>query len=137
MPTIVSEGCPTCHMAEEERNEAGGHTMWLEYEGSEMLVGCNQTGCHGSLTTLNYNGVMTDTEVLMDSLHGLLLDLGWITASGSVNASTSNPLIIKPAYLAGAMYNYFYVEHDGSEGVHNTNYTMQLLESSIAELTAE
>jgi hypothetical protein len=135
--TILDEGCPTCHMAEEERNEAGGHTMWLEYEGSEMLVGCNQEGCHnGNVTTLDYNDVMTDTEAMMDSLHTLLLSRGWITASGSVNASSGNPLIIKPAYLSGALYNYFYVEHDASNGIHNTKYAQKLLESSIEVLTA-
>jgi len=51
--------------------------------------------------------------------------------------SSYGPLKIAPAYLSGAMYNYFFVEHDLSLGVHNTLYTHQLLESSIAELTAE
>jgi hypothetical protein len=135
--TILEEGCSTCHMAKEERNFAGGHTMWLEYDGDEMLVGCNQTGCHnGSLEELDYEGVQTDTEALLDSLHTLLLNRGWITSSGSVNASSSNPLKIAPASLAGAMYNYYYVEHDLSEGVHNTNYAQKLLQTSIDVLNA-
>ncbi len=134
---ILEDGCQLCHMAEAPRNPAGGHTMWLEFEGSEMVAGCLTAGCHSAPITLDYNDVQTDTEILLDSLHTLLLDRGWITASGSINASTGSPLKIAPAYLSGAMYNYFFVEHDLSLGVHNTNYTTQLLESSIAELTAE
>jgi hypothetical protein len=135
--TIQEEGCAICHMAEEPRNPAGGHTMWLESEEGELTVGCETEGCHTAPMTLNYDDAQTDTEALLDSLHTLLLDRGWITASGSVNASASSPLKIAPAYLSGAMYNYFFVEHDLSLGVHNTKYAQQLLEASIAELTAE
>jgi hypothetical protein len=135
---IKDEGCIICHMAEEPRNPAGGHTMLLESEEGEMLVGCNLTGCHnGDLESLDYEDGQTITEELLDSLGTLLLDRGWITASGSINASGSNPLKIAPAYLSGALYNYFFVEHDLSLGVHNTKYTHDLLQSSIEVLTAE
>jgi hypothetical protein len=133
---ILADGCATCHMAEEERNVAGGHTMWLEYEGDEMLEGCDQTGCHSDIGSLDYEGVQTDTHALLDSLGTMLFNRGWITASGSVNASSSNPLKIAPAYLAGAMYNYYYVEHDLSFGVHNTKYAQKLLQTSIDVLNA-
>ena len=107
-------------------------------EDQELLTGCNQTGCHnGNLTTLDYNGYQTETEELLDSLHTLLINRGWLTSSGLVNASNSNPLKIAPEYLAGAMFNYFFIEHDMSEGVHNTKYTLKLLESSIDVLNEE
>ena len=135
---IKDEGCIICHMAEEARNPAGGHSMWLESEEGELLTGCNLTGCHGGiLEELDYEGVQTEIHGLLDSLHTLLLDREWITESGSVNASNSKPLKIAPAYLSGAMYNYYFVEHDLSFGVHNTRYTRQLLESSIEVLTQE
>ena len=135
---IKDEGCVVCHMALEERNPAGGHTMWLESEEGELLAGCNLTGCHGgNLEELDYDGVQTEIHGLLDSLQTLLLDRDWITASGSVNASSSKPLKIAPAYLSGAMYNYYFVEHDLSFGVHNTRYARQLLESAIEVLTAE
>jgi hypothetical protein len=134
---ILDQGCAICHMAEAPRNAAGGHTMWLEWEGTEIVTGCTTTGCHSAPMTLDYDDVQTNTEVLLDSLGTLLLNRGWITASGSINASTNSPLKIAPAYLSGAMYNYFFVEHDASLGVHNTKYTQQLLESSIEVLTAE
>jgi hypothetical protein len=134
---IKEEGCSICHMALEERNPAGGHTMKLESEEGELLAGCNLTGCHGDVEELDYRGIQTEMEGLLDSLHTLILDRNWITASGSINASTSNPLKIAPAYLSGALYNYFFVEHDLSFGIHNTKYTRDLLESSIEVLTAE
>jgi cytochrome c551/c552 len=135
---IKEEGCVICHMAEDIETTLGGHSMNLANEaGEELLVGCNTTGCHDGLETLDYNGVQTEIEGLLDSLHTLLLDREWITASGSTNASTSSPLKIAPAYLSGAMYNFYFVEHDLSLGVHNTKYARQLLESSIAELTGE
>ena len=137
--TIKDEGCVICHMAEEPRNPAGGHTMLLESEEGELLVGCLTAGCHdAALTSLDYHDAQTITEELLDSLHTLLVDRDWITESGSIKAGGSyGPLKIAPAYLSGAMYNYFFVEHDLSLGVHNTLYTHQLLETSIAELTAE
>jgi len=135
--TIQEEGCSICHMALEARNPAGGHTMYLESEEGELTAGCETEGCHSAPMTLDYDDAQTDTEALLDSLHTLLLDREWITASGSINASSSSPLKIAPAYLSGALYNYFFVEHDLSLGVHNTKYAQQLLEASIAELTAE
>lgn len=131
---ILEEGCGICHMALEPRNPAGGHTMMLESEEGELVAGCETTGCHSAPMTLDYEGVQTDTEALLDSLGAMLFSRGWITSSGSVNASSSNPLIITPGWLSGAMYNYYFVEHDLSEGVHNTNYAQKLLEDSIQKL---
>jgi hypothetical protein len=134
---ILEEGCIICHMAQEERNPAGGHSMWLESEEGELVAGCLPAGCHSAPMLLNYDGVQEEIDALLDSLQTLLFNRGWITASGLVNASISSPLKIAPAYLSGAMYNYFFVEHDLSLGVHNSKYAQQLLESSIEVLNSE
>ena len=132
---IADEGCTICHMAVEERNPAGGHTMKIEdEEAGELLVGCLSAGCHSEPFELDYEGTRTEIQGLLDSLHTLLLDREWITASGSINASTGSPLKIAPAFESGALYNYFFVEHDLSLGAHNTKYARQLLESSIEVL---
>jgi hypothetical protein len=34
------------------------------------------------------------------------------------------------------MFNYYFIEHDLSLGVHNTKYAQKLLEDSINELNA-
>jgi hypothetical protein len=133
---IKSEGCVICHMAEDIETTLGGHSMNLaDGEGGELTVGCTTEGCHSDPMELDYDGVQTDTQVLLDSLKSLLLvgknGRPWITASNSCNASTSNPLKIAPNAASGAMYNYFFVLHDLSLGVHNTKYAQQLLEASI------
>jgi hypothetical protein len=131
---IKEEGCVICHMALEPRNPVGGHSMWLESEEGELTVGCETEGCHASGMELDYEGKQTEIHGLLDSLHTLLLERNWITASGSVNASTSNPLVITPGWLSGAMYNYYFVEHDLSAGGHNFKYAQKLLEDSINKL---
>jgi cytochrome c551/c552 len=149
---IKQEGCISCHMADANAGSgiAGGHTMNINYtttsgQPAYLLNGCTTSGCHtsagfsvdyiGSSAFLtNGMGTHSATEALMDSLHTLLLDRGWITASGSINASGSNPLKIAPADKAGALFNYFFVEHDLSKGSHNTRYTLELLLSSIEAL---
>jgi hypothetical protein len=139
---IQDEGCVLCHMADPNAGTGigGGHTMNIRYEGThgedqELITGCTVTGCHVTPFEVNYEDVQTETEELLDSLHTLLINRGWVNEqSGLVNASSSNPLVISPAYLAGAMFNYFFIEHDLSLGVHNTRYAQQLLESSIEEL---
>ena len=150
--TIKTEGCIGCHMADPNAGGGigGGHTMLIEYLNTSgnptyLLTGCTTSGCHTSGGfTIDYigdsspltNGLgsHTATEAYLDTLHGLLLDRGWITASGSINASSSNPLKIAPESRAGALYNFFFIEHDLSKGSHNTRYAIELLRSSIAEL---
>lgn len=135
---ILQDGCKACHMADPiaGTGQGGGHTMMIRYVGThgepqELTTGCLVAGCHSAPFVIDYHGVQTDTEVLLDSLHTLLIDRGWLTNDGLVNASGSNPLVITPGYLSGALFNYFFVEHDLSEGVHNTNYAQKLLQTSI------
>jgi hypothetical protein len=144
---IKAEGCVQCHMADANAGSgiAGGHTMNIGYNNGYLLNGCTEAGCHtapgfsvdyiGSSAFLTGGvGTHTAVETLMDSLHTLLLDRGWITASGSINASGGNPLKITPEAKAGALFNYFFIEHDLSNGSHNTRYTLELLLSSIEAL---
>ncbi len=42
-----------------------------------------RSGCHSEPFEIDYDGVQTETHELLDSLHTLLVDRGWITASGS------------------------------------------------------
>jgi hypothetical protein len=70
----------------------------------------------------------------LDTLHTLLVNKNYINATtGLVNASSSSPLKI-PALKAGALYNFFFLEHDLSFGIHNSKYAIELIQSSIAEM---
>jgi hypothetical protein len=149
--TVKQEGCPTCHMAEQVyppnlgTGKGGGHTMNIGFEGegggeSFVLTGCKQSGCHASsITSPDYKGVQTAVEANLDTLYNLLVARDWIdTVATSSNYGlvklVSGKRVIRPAVKAGALYNYFFVEHDLSEGVHNSTYALELLRSSIAEL---
>lgn len=142
---IKQTGCISCHMADATAGSgiAGGHTMNLRYEfqgaARTLLNGCNQSGCHASITTLDYKGVQTDVHKNMDTLKILLEGRGWLESNpASSNYGlvklTGGRLVIKPANKSGALYNYFFVEHDLSQGIHNPKYALELLRSSIEEL---
>ena len=155
---IKQEGCIACHMADATAGSgiAGGHTMNIEYENTSgqkasLLNGCTVSGCHSAAGfTINYigssssltGGVGTHTavEAYLDTLFRLLGTKGWMdtdpasSSYGLLKASSSKPLVIKPAVKAGALFNYFFIEHDMSKGSHNTRYAVELLKSSIAEL---
>jgi hypothetical protein len=144
---IKDEGCIICHMADAPAGGGigGGHTMNIEYlntsgQTTYLLTGCTVAGCHTSSGfTIDYKQSQTITHELLDSLYTLLTPpiRNWINpATGLVNASSSNPLKIAPAHLSGALFNYFFLEHDLSFGSHNTQYAHKLLEASIEELNA-
>lgn len=151
----LSVGCPTCHMAEID-GLSGGHSNKIEYdEGDYNVNGCETAGCHTDMdveeyvsTSASLTGGMGVHEYVasrLDSLHGLLVAEGILNASsglvngnnGTSHASSSNPrTFIGPDELlrAGALYNYFFVEHDASHGVHNSKYAVKLLNDAIAEM---
>jgi hypothetical protein len=143
---IKTEGCTICHMADFTPNAAGGkiggHTMKLAWseEGSttvtELKEGCLVSGCHtsASLTKLDYKGKMTEVQKNIDTLKTLLMAKNWLDSLDNIKASSSSVLKIVPASRGGALWNYMLVMHDASLGTHNTNYTIELLRSSIAEL---
>lgn len=153
---IREEGCVTCHMAEQVyppssgTGKAGGHTMNIRYSfggvESQLLTGCMQSGCHPAISSTDFAGPMTTpvggqsaVEANLDTLFHLLGDRGWLdTVSTSSRYGqlvlVGGKRVITPAIKAGALYNFFFVEHDLSKGVHNTRYAMELLRSSIAEL---
>jgi hypothetical protein len=148
---IREEGCVKCHMAEPIFSGAGmggGHTMWINYvteSGStgDVLTGCEDAACHGSsISSTDFAGpttapvgAQTAIEANLDTLKQLLVARGWLSAATDlVIASSSNPLRIAPESRSGAIYNYFFIEHEGSKGVHNTLYAYELLRSSIAEM---
>ncbi len=133
---IKQEGCPTCHMAEQAGIvDAGGHTMkFEEASGSDLLASCNQAGCHGGGMTQDvFDGIQGDLQANLDTLQSLLVARGWIDTTSSIQLP-GGKLVIKPAIKAGALYNYFFVMHDKSMGVHNHQYATDLVRSSIAEL---
>ena len=156
-PLLKTEGCVQCHMADpaasgSEFGMAGAHTMNIRYgTSSSLLEGCKNSACHPTITSVDYHSVQTTVNRYLDTLATMMKDTSidnkwnvgakkaWITGSDSAGysvnaASGSGALKIRPAVRSGALYNFFFVEHDLSHGVHNSVYTIDLLKSSVAEL---
>jgi hypothetical protein len=140
--TGVTEGCVMCHMSPSKHETLGGHSWWMRNEdhGYENFSGCNALGCHDTapLTTIDrladadfnnngtIEGVQDEIRGLADTLLGLLVTANLTNASG-VPVSR----VVTTADSAGAVYNYVFIEEDRSFGVHNTNYSVGILESAI------
>lgn len=140
----IDNGCISCHMSDKNTNAmVGGHTFWMvgefHEEEVENIAAC--TGCHSELETFNIDfpsgadydwdgtaeGVQHEVEGLLDSLATLLVGAGVIDAEDHLPV----PDQTMSADSAGAVYNYLFVHGDRSEGIHNTDYTVGLLQSSI------
>jgi len=143
----VPNTCPTCHMQAQAATSpaflrAGGHTFEPACSASgtnpavQLTAVCVQ--CHGSITTFNFptvdydgdgvvEGVQTEVANLMLRLATLLPPVG-VAKTNLTITSTWTPQQLKAAY------NYLFVQSDGSYGVHNIAYTVDLLKGSIADL---
>lgn len=142
--------CSDCHMQTAYGvGKAGGHTMKMSYDltGTTYFVTVVCRNCHSdmystSLPQTSFNDFRKGTgysrseiQIKLDSLKILLVNKGWIDGStGNVKASSSKPLIIKPSYKAGILYNFFFIQNDMSLGSHNPQYTKSLLDASLAEM---
>lgn len=149
--------CADCHMSEPvvvvaNKVVAGGHSLRIGYSSVSMdsanthvnVAGCRTTGCHPSAFTANTvtNAVFaafkqSGQKALQDSmasLKTLLVAKGWLDGATDLAKLTGGRLVIKPAYKAGALFNYFFLEHEGSHGMHNMQYAQAVLNASLAEL---
>jgi hypothetical protein len=79
-------------------------------------------------------GVQTEVMGLLDSLKTLLIsDSLLVIYPPEIDSAyyPPNGKVIADGGLAGALYNYLFIEEDRSEGIHNTKYTVKLLQNSI------
>lgn len=147
---IKKDGCTACHMPSARGDYDGGHSMKLVSDEGENLNGCKVTGCHPTgLTVLDYNGKMTETVKNMNALKVELAKAGWldtlamsiavgkVTYADGTSKTYPSTLVITPSNKAGALWNFWLVEHDLSEGVHNTKYANALLLNSIAKMKGQ
>ncbi len=126
---FVTEGCPTCHMAEAHATAAGGHTMEMNYMqyGQSVLndAGCSGSACHadGDAKT-KLAASKAEIKTALDELRTLLIQQG-------VMDDTDHGIPgMKSAQQAGALVNYLMVLKDGSHGAHNKPYALALLKNA-------
>lgn len=142
----IDNGCVTCHMAEVGSwGEIGEHTFNVAAgEGEDHIQNIGAcTQCHSTFENFNPNfpeaadadydwdgveeGVQHEIEGLLDSLATELV------AAVLIDPVDHEPIdtVSTSADSAGALYNYLFVEEDRSEGIHNTDYAVGLLQSAI------
>ncbi|NIN69309.1 MAG: hypothetical protein GTO63_32425 [Anaerolineae bacterium] len=154
--------CVECHMAETPgmddagtpddseddtplpgHNEIGEHTFTMtSADGVELVSACSE--CHGEIESFNreadgdYDGDGT-VEGIRDEVQGLLdLLLQAIQDDGPVWLG-HHPYWeeVTTQEQKAAIYNYMFVAHEGSEGIHNTARAVMLLQTSYRQLTGE
>lgn len=128
--TVNEGGCLGCHFKTSEGFTLGGHSFNMEgdIEGESMLHFDACVACHAVLEdqeNFDYNGVQTEVAALLSELEGLLMDAGFINEEGTPVSGT------RAKDDAGAIFNYVMVKEDRSMGVHNSDYTRDLLQSAI------
>ncbi len=146
-------------------NVLGSHTfeMTFQYTDSggtnhvvQNIAACNQ--CHASLepvTTFDYiapngqdydgngviQGVQTETQGVLNNLGYLLQATGVsiTTNAGNVTAISTSTGYSTNAVLQAAQrkaaWNWDLESHEGSVGVHNTQYTIRLLQNTYTDLS--
>jgi hypothetical protein len=95
----------------------------------DLVSGCNAENCHfGAVEDFSFRGAQAEVELLLEDLQSTLTIRGLLSASGS-------PVPGKYSEAeAGAIFNFLFVEGDRSLGIHNRQYAVSLLESSLTVL---
>ncbi len=146
--SVVEDSCAHCHMQDAyddlpdyAQGKVGGHSFTLSYhDGTNAPIHLTEacSSCHGEIEDFDFGGedynlnglvegVQSEIEGLMHDLSLLLPPVG--SPDISPSSSTYNTLELKQA-----LYNYLFVEEDGSHGVHNPKYAAAILRSSIDDL---
>jgi hypothetical protein len=135
----ASNACIACHMAEPHGDIAGGHSFNLTYDddGEEgyLTAGCNSNNaCHTDFEDFSYQGLQDTVASKLETLRLLLVGAGYLNGTTDlVNASSTAPLTVSMDD-AGAIFNYLFIGHDRSLGVHNPDYALDILDASIAHM---
>ncbi len=125
----IETACVKCHM----RREVTLHGELQEHSFHSFAPdpgNCNVVGCHTELTDFDYHGIQTEVEDLMNDLAGrfgyadveAMMDeeTGWVSTAAGVTT-----------WQREAAYALYFVHADGSKGVHNADYAIDLLENAI------
>ncbi|NLN06817.1 MAG: ammonia-forming cytochrome c nitrite reductase subunit c552 [Firmicutes bacterium] len=144
----IENSCVGCHLAETKEGFAS-HTFKVE----SVQAACGQ--CHQGITETNlaaggdYDGD-GDKEGLQSEVEGLLSLVAEAvkekTGGGEISSAHGSVVITNangeemeeiPDEIYQAAYNYLLVSSDGSLGIHNPTYAVQLLQQSYKWLTGK
>jgi hypothetical protein len=159
---LPQANCVTCHMALPAGRyslapSVGGHSFRIEGEVHEQpkvnVAGC--VSCHADMkqaagkpffdrkAPADYDG-NGKIETIQEEVEGLYERLINKQGTGLLQKIQNPPYDASgkfvnnktqyPVEVVAALYNYKFVEEDGSKGIHNTAYAVQLLMDSIKAL---
>jgi hypothetical protein len=116
----VEDTCVTCHLGENDN-----HTFL------PTVASCEE--CHSGAENFDINGVQTEVAEKLEELEAALV------AAGMWDLEADEPVVGEyPEAQAAALWNYVLIAHeDRSMGVHNPEYTLALLDYSLAALAGE
>jgi hypothetical protein len=150
--TDIGNQCVICHMApapasplDPGHGQVGDHTFAMtalseDIEAQNTAESCNQGGCHAGLSSYDrlaeedfdgdgiVEGVQTEIRELLNEL-GRRLPPYDSPMVGSALDDTNSGVTQRRA-----AWNWHFVSRDRSHGIHNTDYTVKLLQISIASL---
>jgi hypothetical protein len=117
---LVDDTCVACHMGAND-----SHLFEPD------VAACQE--CHDGAENFDINGVQTEVQAMLDELGDLLVAQGVL----SENSPDGHPTVEEaPENVALALYNWIYVAHeDKSLGVHNPDYTRDLLQAGMDALS--
>ncbi|MBI2857430.1 MAG: carboxypeptidase regulatory-like domain-containing protein, partial [Chloroflexi bacterium] len=162
--TLVKESCISCHMAPNPPVAAGadgkqgtsddvkglnigGHSwnMAGDYSGKkvENLAACTTSGCHAQMPSFDRtayadydgNGKVEGIQTEIDGLLKVVADKLPKEKAGAVLASVSKDNTTE--LQRQALWNYAVIKNDGSRGVHNTAFSVQVLQRTYKQLTGQ
>jgi len=146
---LIQDACVTCHTHPNPGDPELGTTASTGHSFLPTVQACQP--CHGELSAFTdvmakadfdgdgiVEGVQEEVQGLLDKLQLAILDA---STSPEARAAFERNFIgalgdamISTRAQRAAGYNWAYVEFDGSKGIHNATYSIQLLQQSIESL---
>lgn len=143
---LVQDACVTCHTHPVPFGEETGEAAYTGHRFVPTVQAC--APCHGTLNDFDevmakrdfdgdgmIEGVQDEVLGLLDLLKQTIIDASATPeARAALEANFTGKLgdpTVSTVDQRKAGYNWSYVSYDGSEGVHNTAYAVQLLQQSI------
>lgn len=145
----VADACITCHAVATvdtgnvNRDMVGGHSFKLYNSNTGYYHTTACTPCHGNITSWNSFMALMDydldgtVESIPNELDGLLQAIRILLPPTGIDSiswqqiGALNDLTIKKAY-----YNYQLIKNDGSKGMHNSKFSIDVLLKTRAALGA-
>ncbi|RJP75890.1 MAG: hypothetical protein C4524_11040 [Candidatus Zixiibacteriota bacterium] len=123
---IGQDPCTECHMIIVEgspHDPQTGHTFMPEVSFCQ--------NCHATDEDFDVGGVKDSVEMLMEDLENLILaNNPDLNAAGWSEANVGDTTLTTPEARVAA-WAWFFVEQDGTFGIHNRDYTYQILNQSL------